>query len=63
MKHTVHINFVGFVLEDYDDWLQTMYVLFGTKFSKIFSGPMRCHDTISQGCASVEKKQDPLNGT
>lgn len=33
---------------DYRAWLQTMYVLFGTKFAKIFGGPLWSHAPIMQ---------------
>ena len=38
-----------FCPKEYEDWLQTMYVLFGTKFSKIFCGPMWSYDVTYQG--------------
>ena len=33
---------------DYRLWLQTMYVLFGTKWSKIFTGPLWSHVSVEQ---------------
>lgn len=33
---------------DYRARLQTLYILFGTKFSKIFSGPLWSHAPIMQ---------------
>ena len=35
------------------DWLQTMYVLFGTKLSKIFCGPMWSCDMTNQNTDTV----------
>ena len=47
--------------KDYEQWLQTMYVLFGTKFSKIFRGPMWSCDSINQGTGyMLAEVQDPL---
>lgn len=36
---------------DYRLWLQTMYVLFGSKWAKIFCGPMWSHAPIMQAGA------------
>ena len=36
-----------------------MYILFGTKFSKIFCGPMWTKDPTAQGCATIGSR-DPL---
>ena len=33
---------------DYRAWQQTMYVLFGTKWAKIFAGPMWSHAPIME---------------
>lgn len=33
---------------DYRSWQQTMYILFGTKWAKIFTGPMWSHVPIMQ---------------
>ena len=43
-----------FCSDDYHDWLLTMYSLFGTKFSKLFCGPMWSTD------ANSSKRMDPL---
>ena len=51
-----------FCPKEYADWLQTMYVLFGTKFSKIFCGPMWSYDVTNQSemiCTQLDC-QDPL---
>lgn len=49
---------------DYRVWLQTMYVLFGTKFAKIFGGPLWSHAPIMQ-TDNLELERDhntnPLN--
>ena len=34
--------------DDYHDWLQSMYVLFGTKLFKMLCGPMWSQDPTSQ---------------
>ena len=50
-----------FCPEEYKDWLQTMYVLFGTKFSKIFCGPMWSCDMTNQSVDTVlAEVRDPL---
>ncbi len=46
--------------KEYDDWLQSMYVLFGSKFSKIFCGPMWSVISTSQGAGNLATDQDPL---
>lgn len=46
--------------DDYRSWLETMYVLFGTKFSKIFGGPMWSKDPTSQGSSNTTTAHDPL---
>ena len=33
---------------DYRSWLQTMYILFGTKWAKIHTGPMLTYAPILQ---------------
>ena len=45
---------------DYEQWLQTMYTLFGTKFSKLFCGPMWSQAPTSQGGETLGPSQDPL---
>ena len=35
--------------EDYLQWLQSMYSLFGTKWSKLHCGPMNCVEPTEQG--------------
>jgi hypothetical protein len=51
---------LGFMLEDYRSWLQTMYVLFGSKCIKLFCGPMWSSEPTEQGSASVDNCRDPV---
>jgi len=45
---------------DYRSWLETMYVLFGTKWLKIYSGPTWSHVSAEQiDVASVHTNYDP----
>ena len=47
---------------DYRTWLQTMYVLFGTKWSNIFAGPMWSHEPIMQASQNDQSETvNPLN--
>jgi hypothetical protein len=45
-------------------WLQTQYALFGTKWSKLFSGPMWAHEPIMQAEGHSEiNSLNPLHPT
>ena len=44
----LHRLFSVFRSPDYRSWLQTMYVLFGTKWSKIFTGHLWSHVSVEQ---------------
>ena len=35
--------------DEYLQWLQSMYALFGTKWSKLYCGPMLCIESKEQG--------------
>lgn len=37
-----------------------MYVLFGTKWSKLFCGPLRNVESTEQGSSAAQKTLDPL---
>ena len=39
-------------LDDYSEWLQSLYVHFGTKFFKLLRGPMWTKDPTNQDRAS-----------
>jgi len=46
---------------DYQSWLETMYVLFGTKWLKIHSGPMWSHVSTEQiDVAPAHTNYDPV---
>lgn len=47
--------------DDYQDWLQTMYIMFGTKWSKLFCGPLTSVEGTEQSQQSaVERAFNPL---
>lgn len=47
---------------DYRSWLQTMYILFGTKWAKIFNGPMWSYAPIMQTETSTsDSSAKPMN--
>lgn len=46
---------------DYRLWLETMYILFGSKWSKIFCGPMWSHAPIMQAEVTVQGSTAPIN--
>ena len=59
--YTIIILLQVFCPTEYEDWLQTMYVLFGTKFAKIFCGPMWSCDVTNQSMDTVlTDVRDPL---
>lgn len=41
-------------------YIETMYIMFGTKFCKLFCGPMWTKDPTSQGSVNMESSHDPL---
>ena len=46
--------------EDYLGWLQTMYVLFGTKWSKLFCGPLQSVESTEQESSVATGAFNPL---
>ena len=50
--------------DDYRGWLQSMYILFGTKWSKLFCGPLWSNEQTGQsledGPNGVQEALDPL---
>lgn len=40
--------------------MQSMYVLFGTKWSKLFCGPLWSVEATEQGSSSASNSLDPL---
>ena len=48
---------------DYRSWLETMYVLFGTKWCKLFTGPAWSHVPVGQVLSAYQRKAklDPID--
>lgn len=49
--------------QDYRLWLQTMYSLFGTKWIKLFAGPMLGHAPIMQSTLLTESEVNKYHPT
>ena len=50
-------------VEDYRAWLQSMYTLFGTKWAKLYCGPMLSYAPIMQAHDTHPVSVDALHPT
>ena len=55
--------FTHMQVEDYRAWLQSMYTLFGTKWAKLYCGPMLSYAPIMQAHDTHPVSVDALHPT